>query len=83
MAFHWLSLPGSNGALPLCMLDTRRDYGETREIGFAMLDQRLYVVGFAQRSAGMRIISLRKANSRQVKLYDEAFKKPGVGAADT
>lgn len=66
----------------LCLPDTRHDYGETREIGFAMLDQRLYVVVFVQRDAAMRIISLRKANSREVKLYDETFKKPGVGAAD-
>ena len=57
----------------LCVPDTRRDYGEVREIGFAVIAQRLYVVVFVQRGEVMRIISLRKANSREVKLYDEAI----------
>ncbi len=57
----------------LCAPDTRRDYGEVREIGFTIIEQRLYVVVFVQRSAVMRIISLRKANSREVKLYDETL----------
>ena len=56
----------------LCMPDNRRDYGELREIGFAVIDERLYVVVFVQRGEVMRIISLRKANRREVKLYDEA-----------
>ncbi len=57
----------------LCTPDTRRDYGELREIGFAVIAQRLYVVVFVQRGEVMRIISLRKANAREVKLYDEAI----------
>ncbi len=57
----------------LCAPDSRRDYGELREIGFAVIAQRLYVVVFVQRGEVMRIISLRKANSREVKLYDEAI----------
>lgn len=57
----------------LCVPDSRRDYGEVREIGFAVIDRRLYVVVFVQRGDVIRIISLRKANSREVKLYDEAI----------
>ena len=57
----------------LCVPDTRRDYGEVREIGFALIERRLYLVVFVQRSAVMRIISMRKANSREVKLYDETI----------
>ncbi len=57
----------------LCAPDTRRDYGEVREIGFTMIERRLYVVVFVQRSAVIRIVSLRKANSREVKLYDETI----------
>ena len=57
----------------LCAPDTRHDYGEVREIGFTMIERRLYLVVFVQRSAVMRIISLRKANSREVKLYDETI----------
>ena len=44
-----------------------------REIGFTMIERRLYLVVFVQRSAVMRIISLRKANSREVKMYDETI----------
>ncbi len=50
--------------------DDRQDYQELREIGFAVIGDRLYVVVFVQRSANeMRIISLRKANRREVKHY--------------
>jgi uncharacterized DUF497 family protein len=52
------------------MPDDRRDYGEVREIGFTVIGQRLYVVVFVQRGQTMRIVSLRKANSREVKAYE-------------
>lgn len=53
------------------MPDVRHDYGELREIGFAVIDERLYVVVFVQRGDSLRIISLRKANRREVRLYAE------------
>ena len=56
----------------LCCPDGRRDYGELREIGFAVIDDRLYVVVFVQRGEVMRVISLRKANAREVQIYDQA-----------
>lgn len=56
----------------MCAPDTRADYGELREIGFALIGDRLYVVVFVQRGDVMRVISLRKANSREVKLYEQA-----------
>lgn len=56
----------------LCMPDTRRDYGELREVGFTLVGARLYSVVFAQRGDTMRIISLRKANSREVQHYEKA-----------
>ena len=57
----------------LCAPDSRRDYGELREIGFAVIAQRLYVVVFVQRGEVMRVISLRKANAREGKMYDQAI----------
>lgn len=54
------------------MPDIRRDYDELREIGFAAIARRLYVVVFVQRGQVMRIISLRKANAREGKMYDQA-----------
>ena len=53
----------------------RRDYGETRQIGYAIAGDRLYCVVFVERPEDAlterRIISLRKANSREVNSYDE------------
>ena len=51
--------------------DTRQDYGEVREIGYAVIAERLYCVVFTRRRDGMRIISLRKANLREVQRYVE------------
>jgi len=57
-----------------CKPDTRRDYGEPRQIGYAIAGERLYCVVFVDRPeyapTERRIISLRKANSREVKQYD-------------
>lgn len=55
----------------MCKPDTRRDYGEVREIGYGVIDDRLYCVVFTQRGDSMHVISLRKANSREVKHYVE------------
>ena len=52
--------------------DQRHDYGEVREIGYAAVDQRLYCVVFTQRGETMHIISLRRANSREVREYAKA-----------
>jgi len=49
--------------------DVRRHYGETRFIGYAVLEGRLYCVVFTDRGEQRRIISLRKANPREVKRY--------------
>ena len=51
--------------------DTRRDYHELREIGYGVIEDRLYCVVIVQRGTAFHIISLRKANSREVKEYVE------------
>ncbi|KAA8985149.1 BrnT family toxin [Halospina sp. K52047b] len=55
----------------LAIPDKRDDYGEQRYIGYAPIGRRLYCVVFTDRSLTRRIISLRKANSREVKRYVE------------
>ncbi|RQM44736.1 BrnT family toxin [Paraburkholderia bannensis] len=55
----------------LVLIDDRADYGEVREIGYAVIDNRLYCVVFTQRGKAMHVISLRKANRREVKRYAE------------
>ncbi|SAL86462.1 hypothetical protein AWB74_07712 [Caballeronia arvi] len=52
-------------------VDDRADYLELREIGYALIDGRLYCVVYTQRGDKMHVISLRKANRREVKRYDE------------
>jgi hypothetical protein len=52
--------------------DDRADYGEVRMIGFAYIGLRLHCVVYTDRGDVRRIISLRKANSREVKRYAKA-----------
>lgn len=49
--------------------DLRRDYGEPRQCGLGYIGQRLYFVAFTDRADGRRVISLRKANRREVNRY--------------
>lgn len=51
-------------------VDRRKDYGETRYIATGYLRGRLHVLVFTETGTGIRIISLRKANSREAHLYE-------------
>ena len=55
--------------------DTRRDYGEARMVALGYIGLRIMAMVFVDRApkkpAERRIISLRKANSREVKRYAE------------
>lgn len=53
----------------LVMPDTRYNYGESRMIGYAPIGERVFCVVFVDRDEERRIISLRKANDREVKNY--------------
>jgi uncharacterized DUF497 family protein len=53
--------------------DARFDYGETRMIALAPLKGRLHVVCYSQRDKVRWIISFRKANAREVKVYEKTF----------
>lgn len=50
-------------------IDVRRDYGESRVVAIGYLGVRLHVVVYVDRGDVRRIISLRKANDREVNLY--------------
>lgn len=56
----------------LYAVDERHDYGETRYIAIGMLGVRLHVLCFAETADGVRVISFRKANAREVKRYAKA-----------
>lgn len=49
--------------------DTRMEYGEVRIIALALIKTRLFYVVFTDRGDYRRVISLRKANAREVKRY--------------
>ena len=55
----------------LVWLDERFEYGEKRMIAFAPGSGILYYVAFVERGKVRRIISLRRANRREVKHYVE------------
>jgi len=46
--------------------DTRATYGETRFITAGALDGRLVIIVWTPRGAARRIISMRKANEREI-----------------
>lgn len=55
-------------------LDDREDYGEDRYRAFGAIENKLYCVVYVDRDDGRRIISLRKANAKEVRNYVEANK---------
>ncbi|SEA47043.1 BrnT family toxin [Acidovorax soli] len=78
MAKHGLSLAEAAGFewnTAVVWPDQRRDYGETRMAALGYIGLRIMAVMFVDRPADhpteRRVISLRKANSREVKRYAE------------
>ena len=52
-------------------VDDRFDYGEERLITLGLLAGRVVVIAHAQRNEVVRIISMRKANRREQKIYQK------------
>lgn len=59
----------------LFWVDERRDYGETRILALAPKTGTLYYVAFVDRADVRRVISLRRANRREVKRYVEVIEQ--------
>lgn len=55
-------------------VDVRQDYGETRCVALGFLHRRLVVILYTKRADVYRIISMRKANSREKELFDRTQK---------
>jgi uncharacterized DUF497 family protein len=53
----------------LYAMDERRDYGETRIVALGRIGDRVHVLCFVETDDGIRVISLRKANPREVNRY--------------
>jgi uncharacterized protein len=52
--------------------DVRKDYSEVRIRALGFVGNRLHALVFTMRGATLRVISLRKANRKEVKGYEEA-----------
>lgn len=51
--------------------DIRHTYSERRFVALGYLEERLHVLCFTPIQGGVRVISFRKANSREVKRYEQ------------
>jgi uncharacterized DUF497 family protein len=49
--------------------DTRRNYGERRFRAFGPIEGRMHLLVYTPRGASLHVISLRKANKREVRRY--------------
>ena len=54
--------------------DERFEYGETRLISIGYLRNRMVVIVWTPRTDGARIISIRKANDREIRRYAPALR---------
>jgi len=55
---------------PICFQDARKDYGEERFVAFGTIEERLIITAYTYRERAIRIISMRKANARERRLYE-------------
>ena len=56
----------------LFAVDARKEYPETRFIAIGLLGDRVHVLCFTETPDGIRVISFRKANTREVNRYAQA-----------
>lgn len=59
--------------LTITLPDQRQDYGEPRFITAGWLDERLLVLVWTPRGLARRIISMRKANEREIDKYKQSL----------
>ena len=57
----------------LTVEDDRQDYGEVRYITIGFLDATMVVIVWTRRNDARRIISLRRANERERRIYGPRF----------
>ncbi|AXA65951.1 BrnT family toxin [Pseudomonas oryzihabitans] len=56
----------------LIWVDDRRIYPEVRYSALGLIAGRVHAVVFTETATGIRVISFRKANNREVKRYEQA-----------
>ena len=86
MSKHGLSLAAAaelSWDAALVWIDDRADYGEVRMVALAPIGDILCFVAFVDREPARRVISLRRANRREVNHYVKAIKEDQPEDADT
>jgi uncharacterized DUF497 family protein len=68
ISFEWAAEFEWSSAL--IVEDTRKDYSESRFQALGFIGKRLHVLVFTPRADQVHVISLRKANRREVKQYE-------------
>ena len=53
-------------------VDERKSYGEVRYVAYGLCGQRVHALVFTRTPDGIRVISFRKANRREVRQYENA-----------
>ncbi len=56
------------------LIDDRREYREVRRIAIGYLEGRLHQLCFVETATGIRVVSFRKANTREAKRHGKAKK---------
>lgn len=77
LAKHNLSFEDATQAFEnpyLAKKDDRRDYGEDRFVMLGQLDGRTVVIAYTNRDGKIRLISARKANSREQEIYNSRIR---------
>jgi hypothetical protein len=75
LAFEWDNA--------LIVADTRKDYGERRFQAIGLIAGRVHVLVFTPRSGKTHVISLRKANNREVRQYEAQANPHGRNAKES
>ena len=52
-------------------IDKRKNYGEIRRCAIGFLENRLHALVFTETPKGIRVISFRKANKREITIYEQ------------
>ena len=74
---HWIDFFNADKIFQnpiITKIDDRADYQEKRWIGIGKLEQIIVVLVYTKRGKNIRIISIRKANKIERKIYNEQFK---------
>ena len=58
----------------IAITHTRRDYGERGWRALGPVGDRVHALVFVETESGIRVISFRKANEREVKSYEQEAK---------